>query len=73
MEYIVAEIFAEVIGTLSQSHYKLVKKNFFEKLNELRKDAPTTPATIHAIICLLMGMKFVRIKVLNNNMKWVEI
>jgi hypothetical protein len=52
-----------------------VKKNFFEKLNELRKDAPTTPATIHAIICLLMGMKFVRIKVLNYNIqvpKYIE-
>lgn len=60
---VVSEIFAEVIGVLSQSHFKLVQKTFFNILNELRKETPLTSNNLRQIISLLMGMKFFRIKV----------
>ncbi len=60
---VVAETYAEVIGVLSQSHFVPIEKSFFLQLNELRKEATPTPATVQHIIALLMGMKFFRIKV----------
>lgn len=60
---IVAEVFSEVIGALSQSHSKLVQKIFFEYLNDYRRENPFTFTTLRNIISLLMGMKFFRIKV----------
>uniref|UniRef100_A0A915MXI4 Cell morphogenesis protein N-terminal domain-containing protein n=1 Tax=Meloidogyne javanica TaxID=6303 RepID=A0A915MXI4_MELJA len=38
---IVSEIFAEVIGVLSQTHCKLIQKYCIDNLNELRKEIPT--------------------------------
>lgn len=66
---IVAETFAEVIGVLSQSHFKLVQDTFFTLLNDLRKETPFTTNTIRQIISLLMGMKFFRIKVCSIGVK----
>lgn len=60
---IIAEIFSEVIGVLSQSHFKLVQKKFFNLLNEFRKETPLISSTVRNIVSLLMGMKFFRIKV----------
>jgi hypothetical protein len=60
---LLAETFAEVIGVVSQSHFKLVHKMFTEQLDLLRKETPFTPLVIGKIISLLMGMKFFRIKV----------
>lgn len=59
----VAETFGEVIGIVSQSHFKQVHKMFTEQLDQLRKETPFTPLVIGKIISLLMGMKFFRIKV----------
>ncbi|CAK5077093.1 unnamed protein product [Meloidogyne enterolobii] len=56
---IVSEIFAEVIGVLSQTHCKLIQKYCIDNLNELRKEIPVNT---HSVICLLMGMKYFRIK-----------
>jgi hypothetical protein len=59
----VAETFAEVIGIVSQSHFKLVHKMFTEQLELVRKETPSTPLVINKIVSLLMGMKFLRVKV----------
>jgi hypothetical protein len=63
---VVAETFGEVIGVLSQSHFKLVHKMFSQQLDTLRKEAPFTSLTIRKIISLLMAMKFFRVKVSSN-------
>lgn len=62
---IVAETFAEVVGVLSQTHAKLVEKEFFLLLNKYRKETAMTRSTFANIISLLWAMKFYRIKVKN--------
>lgn len=56
-----ADKFAEVLGILSQTRFRLVKKRFFIELNELRSREPTQ-ANIQAISTLLMSMKYFRVK-----------
>ncbi|CAD5220403.1 unnamed protein product [Bursaphelenchus xylophilus] len=58
----VAEIFGEVIGVFSQTHFTLVHKMFSQHLDALRKESPFTNLTVQKIIALLMAMKFFRIK-----------
>ncbi|CAD5214063.1 unnamed protein product [Bursaphelenchus okinawaensis] len=59
---VVAEIFGEVIGVFSQTHFTLVHKLFSQNLEALRKETPFTNLTVQKIIALLMAMKFFRIK-----------
>ncbi|KAI6200883.1 Protein furry-like protein-like [Aphelenchoides besseyi] len=59
---VVAETFGEVIGVLSQSHFKQVHKLFSTNLDALRKELPFNSITVRKIISLLMAMKFFRIK-----------
>lgn len=71
----IAETFAEVIGVLSQSHFKAVHRLFSEQLNLLRKETPFTALVTRKIISLLMAMKFFRVKVshfLNFNGNFLE-
>lgn len=56
-----ADKYAEVIGVLAQTRFRLVKKRFFAELNELRSKEPT-PVNIQAITTLLSGMKYFRVK-----------
>lgn len=58
----VADLYAEVLGVLAQSRFLSVRKRFIAELKEL-KAKEQLPHTIQAIISLLMGMKFFRIKV----------
>lgn len=60
---IVAEIFAEIIGVISQTHFEQVHRLFSQNFDALRKEAPLTSSTVRKIISLLMAMKFFRIKV----------
>ncbi|KAI6214573.1 hypothetical protein M3Y94_00284400 [Aphelenchoides besseyi] len=64
---VVAETFGEVIGVLSQSHFKQVHKLFSTNLDALRKELPFNSITVRKIISLLMAMKFFRIKVTTFN------
>jgi hypothetical protein len=59
---VIADLYAEVIGVLAQSRFHSVRKRFVSELKELRSREPS-PATTQAIISLLMGMKFFRVKV----------
>ncbi len=59
---VIADLYAEVIGVLAQSRFHSVRKRFVSELKELRNREPS-PATTQAIISLLMGMKFFRVKV----------
>ncbi|XP_046454255.1 protein furry-like isoform X2 [Daphnia pulex] len=58
---VIADLYAEVIGVLAQSRFHSVRKRFVSELKELRSREPS-PATTQAIISLLMGMKFFRVK-----------
>lgn len=58
----VADLYAEVLGVLAQSRFLSVRKRFMAELKELRAKEPS-PHVTQAIISLLMGMKFFRIKV----------
>lgn len=58
---LLADKFAEVIGVLAQTRFKLVRKRFISELNELRAKEPT-PFNIQCIVSLLSGMKFFRVK-----------
>jgi len=60
--HMVADLYAEVLGVLAQSRFLSVRKRFMTELKELRAKEPS-PNVIQAIISLLMGMKFFRIKV----------
>lgn len=60
--HMVADLYAEVLGVLAQSRFLSVRKRFMAELKELRAKEPS-PHVIQAIISLLMGMKFFRIKV----------
>ncbi len=59
---VIADLYAEVIGVLAQSRFHSVRKRFVSELKELKSREPS-PATTQAIISLLMGMKFFRVKV----------
>ena len=59
---VIADLYAEVIGVLAQSRFLSVRKRFVSELKELRSREPSQ-ATTQAIISLLMGVKFVRVKV----------
>lgn len=65
--HIVADLYAEVIGTLAQSRFMSVRKRFMSELTELKeilmKEKEPSPHTVQSIISLLMGMKFFRVKV----------
>nr|XP_040568440.1 LOW QUALITY PROTEIN: protein furry-like [Lepeophtheirus salmonis] len=58
---IIAELYAEVLGTLAQSRFISTKTRFFLELKELGSREPSTHTT-QSIITLLMGMKFFRVK-----------
>lgn len=58
---LLADKFAEVIGVLAQTRFKLVRKRFITELNELRAKE-STPFNIQCIVTLLSGMKFFRVK-----------
>lgn len=60
--HIIADLYAEVIGTLAQSRFMSVRKRFMAELKELKSKEPN-PNTTQSIISLLMGMKFFRVKV----------
>lgn len=60
--HIIADLYAEVIGTLAQSRFMSVRKRFMAELKELKSKEPS-PNTTQSIISLLMGMKFFRVKV----------
>ena len=60
--HIIADLYAEVIGTLAQSRFMSVRKRFMAELKELKAKEPS-PNTTQSIISLLMGMKFFRVKV----------
>ena len=62
----IADLYAEVIGVLAQSRFHSVRKRFVSELKELKSREPS-PATTQAIISLLMGMKFFRVKVNRNS------
>ncbi|EFX83758.1 hypothetical protein DAPPUDRAFT_223280, partial [Daphnia pulex] len=58
---VIPDLYAEVIGVLAQSRFHSVRKRFVSELKELRSREPS-PATTQAIISLLMGMTFFRVK-----------
>lgn len=67
----VADLYAEVLGVLAQSRFLSVRTRFMAELKELRVKEPS-PHVIQAIISLLMGMKFFRIKVLETFFKFFK-
>ncbi|VDM01119.1 unnamed protein product [Schistocephalus solidus] len=58
---LVADMYAEVVGELTQTRFALVRQHFTEKLARLRAKESSS-FTTHSIISLLMGMKFFRVK-----------
>ncbi|XP_026878437.2 protein furry homolog-like isoform X4 [Electrophorus electricus] len=59
--HIIADLFAEVIGVLTQSKFQAVRKKFITELKELRQKEQS-PHVVQSIISLIMGMKFFRVK-----------
>ncbi|XP_036378760.1 protein furry homolog-like isoform X3 [Megalops cyprinoides] len=59
--HIVADLYAEVIGVLTQSKFQAVRKKFMTELKELRQKEQS-PHVVQSIISLIMGMKFFRVK-----------
>jgi len=57
----VADLYAEVLGVLAQSRFLSIKRKFFAELRDLRSREPSTQTT-QAIVSLIMGMKFIRVK-----------
>ncbi|VDM21492.1 unnamed protein product [Hydatigera taeniaeformis] len=57
----VADMYAKVVGELSQTRFNLVRQHFSTRLEHLRAKE-SNPHTMHSIISLLMGMKFFRVK-----------
>ncbi|KAI6233653.1 hypothetical protein M3Y99_00879400 [Aphelenchoides fujianensis] len=55
---VVAETFGEVIGVLSQSHFKQVHKLFSSNLDVLRKETPFTFITTNQVSDFEMGVSF---------------
>uniref|UniRef100_A0A3P8WVZ6 Furry homolog, like n=1 Tax=Cynoglossus semilaevis TaxID=244447 RepID=A0A3P8WVZ6_CYNSE len=60
-EHIIADLYAEVIGILTQSKFQAVRKKFNTELKEL-KQKEQSPFVVQSIISLIMGMKFFRVK-----------
>uniref|UniRef100_A0AAZ3NUR0 Protein furry homolog-like n=1 Tax=Oncorhynchus tshawytscha TaxID=74940 RepID=A0AAZ3NUR0_ONCTS len=59
--HIIADLYAEVIGVLTQSKFQAVRKKFITELKELRQKEQS-PYVVQSIISLIMGMKFFRVK-----------
>uniref|UniRef100_H2UL19 Furry homolog, like n=1 Tax=Takifugu rubripes TaxID=31033 RepID=H2UL19_TAKRU len=59
--HIIADLYAEVIGVLTQSKFQAVRKKFITELKELRLKEQS-PFVVQSIISLIMGMKFFRVK-----------
>ncbi|XP_051783589.1 protein furry homolog-like isoform X2 [Erpetoichthys calabaricus] len=59
--HIIADLYAEVIGVLTQSKFQAVRKKFMTELKELRQKEQS-PHVVQSIISLIMGMKFFRVK-----------
>ncbi|XP_037830132.1 protein furry homolog-like isoform X4 [Kryptolebias marmoratus] len=59
--HIIADLYAEVIGVLTQSKFQSVRKKFITELKELRQKEQS-PYVVQSIISLIMGMKFFRVK-----------
>uniref|UniRef100_I3J4N3 Furry homolog, like n=1 Tax=Oreochromis niloticus TaxID=8128 RepID=I3J4N3_ORENI len=59
--HIIADLYAEVIGVLTQSKFQAVRKKFITELKELRQKEQS-PHVVQSIISLIMGMKFFRVK-----------
>ncbi|XP_076134284.1 protein furry homolog-like isoform X3 [Alosa pseudoharengus] len=59
--HIIADLYAEVIGVLTQSKFQAVRKKFITELKELRQKEQS-PHVCQSIISLIMGMKFFRVK-----------
>ncbi|KAJ8280141.1 hypothetical protein GJAV_G00050990 [Gymnothorax javanicus] len=59
--HIVADLYAEVIGVLAQARFHAVKKKFAAELKELRQKEQS-PYVVQSTICIIMGLKFFRIK-----------
>ncbi|XP_034036419.1 protein furry homolog-like isoform X6 [Thalassophryne amazonica] len=59
--HIIADLYAEVIGVLTQSKFQAVRKKFNTELKELRQKEQS-PYVVQSIISLIMGMKFFRVK-----------
>ncbi|TSN30211.1 Protein furry homolog-like [Bagarius yarrelli] len=57
--HIIADLYAEVIGVLTQSKFQAVRKKFITELKELRQKEQS-PHVVQSIISLIMGMKFFR-------------
>ncbi|CAI4228998.1 unnamed protein product [Auanema sp. JU1783] len=57
---VVAETYAEVIGSLSESRFSYIHRRFVSFLTDFRKD--NSPSSSHQIVSLLMAMKFVKIR-----------
>ncbi|KAM6938423.1 protein furry homolog-like isoform 6-T6 [Lycodopsis pacificus] len=59
--HIIADLYAEVIGILTQSKFQTVRKKFITELKELRLKEQS-PYVVQSVISLIMGMKFFRVK-----------
>ncbi|XP_061834044.1 protein furry homolog-like isoform X4 [Nerophis lumbriciformis] len=59
--HIIADLYAEVIGVLTQSKFQAVRKKFITELKEQRQKEQS-PNVVQSIITLIMGMKFFRVK-----------
>ncbi|XP_068448805.1 protein furry homolog-like isoform X1 [Clinocottus analis] len=59
--HIIADLYAEVIGILTQSKFQAVRKKFITELKELRLKEQS-PYVVQSVITLIMGMKFFRVK-----------
>ncbi|XP_058494986.1 protein furry homolog-like isoform X4 [Solea solea] len=59
--HIIADLYAEVIGVLTQSKFQAVRKKFITELKELRQKEQS-PFVVQSVITLIMGMKFFRVK-----------
>lgn len=57
-----ADLYAEVLGVLSKSRFSVVKRRFLLEMRDLRPKE-SSPAVANQIICLIMGLKFFRVKV----------
>ncbi|TGZ62726.1 hypothetical protein CRM22_007302 [Opisthorchis felineus] len=58
---LVADMYAEIVGLLSQTRFALVRTRFMWHLNELRSKE-NSPNVRPSIVSLIMGMKFFRVK-----------
>ncbi|XP_071510567.1 protein furry homolog-like [Diadema antillarum] len=59
--HIIADLYAEVLGVMAHTRFQSVRKRFFTELKELRSE-PQNVQTTQAIISLVVGLKFYRVK-----------